>query len=91
MSSSDNETNNNQNLIEKELNRLDKFVKDAPGNEYTIDQKEQELCRNFSGGQEQCIKLHLEYTQMFSKMQELGFFCQLPMDPTKTYMECRRV
>ena len=60
MSSSDNETNNNQNLIEKELDRLDKFVKDAPGNEYTIDQKEQELCRNFSGGQEQCIKLHLE-------------------------------
>lgn len=30
-------------------------------------------------------------TQMFSQMQKLGFFCALPMDPTETYMECRRV
>ncbi|KAI8083190.1 uncharacterized protein B0P05DRAFT_536436 [Gilbertella persicaria] len=85
------EENNNNNIAEQELARLDKFVKAEPGSEYTIDQKEQELCRNFPGGQSECIRLRLEYTQMFTKMQELGFFCQLPMDPTKTYMECRRV
>lgn len=30
-------------------------------------------------------------TQMFSQMQKLGFFCALPMDPTKTHMECKHV
>ncbi|EIE88174.1 hypothetical protein G6F46_009980 [Rhizopus delemar] len=75
----------------EEIDRLDSFVKEAPGNEYTIDQKEQELCRQNLNGQGECIKLNLEYTQMFSEMQNLGFFCALPMDPTKTHMECRRV
>ncbi|KAI8646327.1 hypothetical protein BD408DRAFT_360114 [Parasitella parasitica] len=88
MSSSENSENNNAT---DEITRLDNFVKAAPGNEYTIDQKEQTLCRQASNGQRDCVKLNLEYTQMFSQMQKLGFFCALPMDPTETYMECRRV
>ncbi|KAG0748057.1 hypothetical protein G6F57_006348 [Rhizopus arrhizus] len=86
-------TNNESetNYSSKELDRLDSFVKIAPAAGYTIDQKEQELCREGSNGQQECIKLNLEYTQMFSEMQKLGFFCALPMDPKKTFMECRKV
>ncbi|OAD69106.1 hypothetical protein PHYBLDRAFT_67196 [Phycomyces blakesleeanus NRRL 1555(-)] len=29
--------------------------------------------------------------EMFAEMQKLGFFCALPMDPTKTHMECQRL
>ncbi|KAI7904542.1 uncharacterized protein BX663DRAFT_502737 [Cokeromyces recurvatus] len=76
---------------ENELARLDTFVNAAPGNEYTIDQKEQTLCRQSLTGEKECVKLKLDYTQMFSQMQKLGFYCALPMDPTETYMECRRV
>ncbi|KAI9301490.1 hypothetical protein BJ944DRAFT_243220 [Cunninghamella echinulata] len=76
---------------ETELQKLDSFVNKAPGNDYTIDQKAQELCRQLPNGQQDCIKLNLEYTEMFSQMQKLGFFCALPMDPTQIHMECRRV
>ncbi|KAI8070975.1 hypothetical protein BC940DRAFT_235235 [Gongronella butleri] len=75
----------------KELNKIDSFVEKEPSADYTIDQKNQELCRQLGGSQQDCIKLNLEYTEMFSQMQKLGFFCALPMDPTLTYLECRRV
>ncbi|CEG72246.1 hypothetical protein CU097_015793 [Rhizopus azygosporus] len=87
--SNNNEAENDHSV--KELARLDSFVNASPGSEYTIDQKEQELCRQNVNGQSECIKLNLEYTQMFSEMQNLGFFCALPMDPKKIHMECRRV
>ncbi|KAI9280721.1 hypothetical protein BY458DRAFT_500168 [Sporodiniella umbellata] len=80
-----------QETPSKEFSRLDTFVNAAPGREYTIDQKNQELCRLGPEGQQDCVKLNLDYTQMFSEMQKLGFFCALPMDPKKTHMECRRV
>ncbi|KAI8090028.1 uncharacterized protein BX664DRAFT_281426 [Halteromyces radiatus] len=76
---------------ETELKRIDSFVEKVPAGFYTIDQKERELCRQLGGNQQDCIKLNLEYSEMFSQMQKLGFFCALPMDPTLTYMECRRV
>ncbi|KAI8976065.1 hypothetical protein BDB01DRAFT_728119 [Pilobolus umbonatus] len=75
----------------REFERIDKFVNVAPTREYTIDQKSQTLCRQSENGQKECIKVNLEYSQMFTQMQKLGFFCTLPMDPTETYMECRRV
>ncbi|KAG2226225.1 hypothetical protein INT45_003370 [Circinella minor] len=74
-----------------ELERINKFVAVAPQNSYNIDQYKGQICRQLPGGQEECLKLNLEYTQMFSQMQKLGFFCALPMDPTKTHMECTRV
>lgn len=43
-----------------EFTRLDNFVKIAPGSEYTIDQKEQTLCRSSATGQRECVKLDLE-------------------------------
>ncbi|KAI8372966.1 uncharacterized protein BYT42DRAFT_578726 [Radiomyces spectabilis] len=88
---SDNNESTNIESTNNELARLDKFVAAAPGNNYNIDQYHQQLCRQLPGGQEECVKLKLEYTEMFSQMQKLGFFCALPMDPTKTHMECRRV
>ncbi|KAI8979452.1 hypothetical protein BDF20DRAFT_869581 [Mycotypha africana] len=92
MSSMNNNENENIDMKDlKELERIDQFVSKAPGSSYTIDQKEQTLCREGLNGQRDCVKLNLEYTQMFSQMQKLGFFCALPMDPTETYMECRRV
>ncbi|KAG0174118.1 hypothetical protein DFQ28_002758 [Apophysomyces sp. BC1034] len=85
---SDNEANDSINV---EVERLNKFVDVAPQNDYNIDQNSQTLCRQLSNGQEQCVKINLEYAQMFSQMQKLGFFCALPMDPTETHMECRRI
>lgn len=55
MSSNENTETNNS-----ELTRLDNFVNAAPGNEYTIDQKEQTLCRQAANGQRDCVKLNLE-------------------------------
>lgn len=55
-SNENNETNNSPD----ELTRLDNFVNAAPGNEYTIDQKEQTLCRQAANGQRDCVKLNLE-------------------------------
>lgn len=57
--SSNNEAENTNNSPD-ELARIDKFVKSAPGTEYTIDQKEQTLCRQGLNGQRECVKLNLE-------------------------------
>lgn len=57
---SSNETENTQQQSNDELLRIDNFVKTAPGKEYTIDQKEQELCRDGLNGQRECVKLNLE-------------------------------
>lgn len=43
-----------------EFTRLDTFVKASPGSEYTIDQKEQTLCRSAPSGKRECVKLDLE-------------------------------
>lgn len=56
-------SSNNETRVEneqEEFTRLDNFVKKAPGSEYTIDQKEQELCRTSINGEPECIKLNLE-------------------------------
>lgn len=51
---------NTETEINPELARIDNFVKDAPGREYTIDQKSQTLCRQGLSGQRECVKLNLE-------------------------------
>ncbi|KAH9816959.1 hypothetical protein DFH28DRAFT_1124524 [Melampsora americana] len=38
-----------------------------------------------------CIKLKIESRHLFEYMQKLGFFCQLPFDPSRTEIECRRI
>lgn len=60
MSSNETENTQQQDQSNNELLRIDNFVKMAPGKEYTIDQKEQELCRDGLNGQRECVKLNLE-------------------------------
>ncbi|KAK4048924.1 hypothetical protein OIV83_004480 [Microbotryomycetes sp. JL201] len=36
-------------------------------------------------------QIHHEVTQVFAVMQRLGFFCQLPIDPTHTEIECLKI
>ncbi|KAJ1911352.1 hypothetical protein IWQ60_010180 [Tieghemiomyces parasiticus] len=70
---------------------LTAFVKEEPNLDYTVDAKSDLVCRNLPNGQRSCIKVHLDQKEMFSVMQKLDFFCSLPIDPTQTYLECRKI
>jgi len=78
---------------------LRSFVEASPSTLYTFDSErdapESEICRHaLQSGKpvsKECIKLQMESKKMFESMQELGFFCALPMDPGQTHMECRRL
>ncbi|ORZ26363.1 hypothetical protein BCR41DRAFT_283342, partial [Lobosporangium transversale] len=51
-----------------------------------------EICRIEPNGQKTCVKfLTLEAKQMFTFMQDQGFFCTMSLDPTQTALECKRV
>ncbi|RUS20702.1 hypothetical protein BC937DRAFT_94553 [Endogone sp. FLAS-F59071] len=73
-----------------ERKRLDNFVQEMPGAPYNIDQYNSMVCRRLQNGNESCVRLKLEFVEMFDEMQKLGFFCALPTDPKKTHMECQR-
>ncbi|CAE6424039.1 unnamed protein product [Rhizoctonia solani] len=68
------------------------FVKVAPGATYTFDgdreSKGAKLCRKKPGGGEDCIQVALAAKQLNITMQNMGYFCQLPFDPSQTHMEC---
>ncbi|KAF9133398.1 hypothetical protein BGW39_009821 [Mortierella sp. 14UC] len=50
------------------------------------------ICRIEPNGQKSCIKfLALEAKQMFTLMQDQGFFCTMSLDPKETALECKRV
>ncbi|KAF9083403.1 hypothetical protein BGX23_011510 [Mortierella sp. AD031] len=50
------------------------------------------ICRIEPNGQKTCVKfLALEAKQMFTFMQDQGFFCTMSLDPNETALECRRV
>ncbi|KAJ1972037.1 hypothetical protein H4R35_004898 [Dimargaris xerosporica] len=68
-----------------------KFIQEDPNREYTVDAKAQQVCRQLPNGNRSCIRVALDQKAMFEVMQKLDFFCTLPMDPEKTYLECRRV
>ncbi|PWN53186.1 hypothetical protein IE53DRAFT_384329 [Violaceomyces palustris] len=38
-----------------------------------------------------CIDIALEARNLFETMQSLNFFCSLPQDPTKTYINCEKI
>ncbi|KIO26133.1 hypothetical protein M407DRAFT_243840 [Tulasnella calospora MUT 4182] len=68
------------------------FVKKSPRSMYTFDSERDapvaELCRHVGDGQPTCIDVHMASKALFQQMQDLGFFCALPLDPGKTHMEC---
>ncbi|MBW0516056.1 hypothetical protein O181_055771 [Austropuccinia psidii MF-1] len=84
----------------EEKNKIDKFVNQSPNSMYLLDSlkrgaKAAELCRDSgsSGSHRKadCISLAMENRHLFEYMQKIGYFCQLPFDPSRTEIECRRI
>ncbi|KAI0295558.1 hypothetical protein BC826DRAFT_1008421 [Russula brevipes] len=88
MSPKPNNKNNCNNNTPKEL--LKNFISQDPNARYTFDSDrgalQSEICRQGKG--EECIILQMTSRELFTAMQEYGFFCALPMDPSRTYMQC---
>ncbi|KAJ7043212.1 hypothetical protein C8F04DRAFT_1390048 [Mycena alexandri] len=72
---------------------LKTFIARAPASRYTFDSErgapESSICREEGSNlSRECIVLQMQSKRLFEAMQNLGFFCALPMDPNRTYMEC---
>ncbi|KAG8869515.1 hypothetical protein FRC20_001320 [Serendipita sp. 405] len=72
---------------------LKEFIKKAPKATYTFDSERgapvSELCRQPDGSvSKECRMIHMQSTRLFEAMQDLGFYCALPLNPGKTHMEC---
>ncbi|KAI0063457.1 hypothetical protein BV25DRAFT_1802303, partial [Artomyces pyxidatus] len=65
-------------------------IKRDPASRYTFDSErdapQSEICRE-NGGKE-CMTLEMNAKKLFEAMQEHGFYCALPNDPSRTHMEC---
>nr|GAT59614.1 predicted protein [Mycena chlorophos] len=76
---------------------LDEFISTAPSARYTFDSApdapESEICRAVENEQQRrdCIMIQMQSKRLFEAMQDHGFFCALPMQPNKTYMECTKL
>ncbi|KII88701.1 hypothetical protein PLICRDRAFT_41912 [Plicaturopsis crispa FD-325 SS-3] len=72
---------------------LDSFIARDPQTRYTFDSErgapESEICREGGKLGKECIKLQMQSKRLFEAMQARGFFCSLPMDPSRTYMDCK--
>ncbi|KAF9036694.1 hypothetical protein BJ165DRAFT_1532801 [Panaeolus papilionaceus] len=79
--------------LQPQKEALKEFVRQDPNSDYTFDSQqgsqESELCRGKDRDSEECLKLRMTSTDMFKAMQDQGFFCSLPIDPERTYMECK--
>ncbi|ESK92872.1 hypothetical protein Moror_9075 [Moniliophthora roreri MCA 2997] len=71
---------------------LKSFVAKDPNTRYTFDSERDapvsEICREYPQSRE-CMIIQMNSKRLFESMQSLGFFCALPIDPVKTYMECK--
>ncbi|ODQ53220.1 hypothetical protein SAICODRAFT_19148 [Saitoella complicata NRRL Y-17804] len=78
----------------KNVQRLDRFLNESPRSNYTFDSErdsdESTVCRRVSDGGLSCVKLRLNSKQMFEQMQKFGYFCALPLDPSRTELECKK-
>ncbi|KDQ60643.1 hypothetical protein JAAARDRAFT_31607 [Jaapia argillacea MUCL 33604] len=74
---------------------LKDFIDQAPNASYTFDSErgapESEICRDTKEKGMECRMIQMHATKLFEVMQDNGFFCALPMDPSRTHMECRRM
>jgi len=81
--------------IKEEKKVLESFIAKNPNARYTFDSErgapQSEICREEGPKGRECIMLQMYSTQLFEAMQDNGFFCALPMDPTRTHMECTRI
>ncbi|KAL1947715.1 hypothetical protein VTO73DRAFT_13439 [Trametes versicolor] len=75
--------------------KLKDFIAEDPNSTYTFDGERDaprsEICREGKEKGRKCIEMEMYSTKLFQAMQEQGFFCALPMDPTRTHMECKRI
>ncbi|GAA5997089.1 uncharacterized protein JCM10292_006198 [Rhodotorula paludigena] len=89
-------------LTKEEAAGMTQFVEKAPNHTYHIIErskgdKEVALCRVDAPGrdgappQRDCMRIAHDVTKVFAFMQQQGFFCQLPFDPTHTEIECIRI
>jgi len=73
---------------------LRQFISRDPNAHYIFDSErdasQSEICRQSKKNKE-CMILQMTSRELFAAMQENGFFCALPMDPTRTYIECKRI
>ncbi|KAL0947380.1 hypothetical protein HGRIS_013496 [Hohenbuehelia grisea] len=71
---------------------LKDFIAIDPNTRYTFDSErdapQSEICRQGGPKGKECIILQMHSKRLFEAMQNHGFFCALPMDPTRTHMEC---
>lgn len=79
----------------KEIERLQQFSNEAKDDVLYVDGSrevpESTVCRRFQSGGQSCLRLRLASTKMFEQMQNMGYFCILPQDTTKTEMECKKI
>jgi len=78
----------------KSQEALKDFIEQRPQSQYTFDSERgssvSELCRrNGHDNPRDCITLQMNAKKLFEEMQNLGFFCAMPIDPDRTYMECK--
>ncbi|KAM0747414.1 hypothetical protein T439DRAFT_359738 [Meredithblackwellia eburnea MCA 4105] len=88
----------NPHLTEKESHtKTAEFVQQAPNSNYSLDELSPSpdaavrLCRTGTDGQRSCVEIHDEVTKVFELMQKQGFFCTLPTDPSRTWIECEQL
>ncbi|KAJ7684676.1 hypothetical protein DFH06DRAFT_1156315 [Mycena polygramma] len=71
---------------------LKTFIARAPTSRYTFnserDAPQSEICREDGKLGRECIILQMHSKRLFEAMQNLGFFCSLPMDLTQTRIDC---
>jgi len=75
---------------------LESFIAKNPNARYTFDSErgapQSEICREELGDKRrECIMLQMYSTKLFQAMQDNGFFCALPMDPSRTHIECTQI
>ncbi|KAF9971493.1 hypothetical protein BGZ73_005551 [Actinomortierella ambigua] len=83
---------NNPDVIKAEKEKLEQFTR--PNTVYFLEPlgTKKEICRQEANGKKSCVQfLALEAKQMYTFMQDQGFFCMLSSDPNETGLECRRV
>ncbi|KAK2467042.1 hypothetical protein APHAL10511_001300 [Amanita phalloides] len=73
--------------------RLRDFISQDPQANYTFDSErgssKSELCRETGPRSRECITLQMQSTRLFQAMQAQNFFCALPMEPGRTYLQCK--
>ncbi|KXN72417.1 hypothetical protein CONCODRAFT_77786 [Conidiobolus coronatus NRRL 28638] len=86
----------NQDNKDSVKQKIEKFVNQAPEANYIIDDDQLAICRARAAGEdrasnEPCVHLGVSQKEMFTAMQDLGFYCALPSDPTETYFKCQKI